>query len=241
MLFFIASICNCLGAAHEQTPNRNQNSNNIRIIFEDTVDSENNSNYLNCSADSRPQTSPIANDHDDSGNGASNCESPTTATHNLDAKPKPLRNKSPVRRPNVPNVVLAGKLYEQRRKERMQQIVRVEREQRQFHAKKVPNFNSIHAAQSAKRPTDEPKFTIPVTPKVVHHHRKNLERIRIKVSSIALMFGAIRSRDSFASKRIKFYLFPIAGRGRGGTPAQTIRGQTCRCAHTAAICATANP
>lgn len=165
----------------------NRNMNNIQIIFEDTVNSENNSNYLNCSVDSRPPTSPKQDDNDtDSGNGASNCESPI-ANHvavktEPKPKPKPPRNHVP-NRPIVPNVVFAGQLYEQRRKLRMQQLERTEREQRKFHAKKVPNFNSIHAAQGAKLAAEEPKFTVPVTPKVVHHHRKNLERVRAKVSS----------------------------------------------------------
>ena len=169
---------------YEQTMNEvNRNMNNIQIIFEDTVDSENNSNILNCSVDSRPRKSPIADDND-SGNGASNCESPTTSNIVVTPKPKskPLRNHA-ANRPNVPHVVFAGQLYEQRRKLRMQQIERIERAQRQFHAKKVPNFHSIHAAQSAKQTAaEDPKFTIPVTPKVVHHHRMNLERIRAKVS-----------------------------------------------------------
>lgn len=158
--------------------------NNIQIIFEDTVDSENNSNLLNCSVDSRQRSSPNPDDND-SGNGASNCESPTAK--NLVVKPKP-KAKPPqshtLNRPNVPNVVFTGQLYEQRRIWRMREIERKEREQRKFHAKKVPNFNSIHAAQSAKHSAEEPKFTIPVTPKVVHHHRMNLERIRAKVSSM---------------------------------------------------------
>lgn len=131
-------------------------------------------------------------DDDDSGNGASNgegshCPSPTAAAvvarnEVVKSKPQPVQ-RYPMNRPMVPNVVLTGKLYEDRRKARMQKIEKIEREQRQFHAKRVPNFNSIHAAQSVKRANDEPKFTIPVTPKVVHHHRKNLERIRIKVST----------------------------------------------------------
>lgn len=176
---------------NEQAMNEiNKNMNNIQIIFEDTVNSENNSNFLNCSVDSRPPASPQHDDNDtDSGNGASNCESPIA--NNLAAKlgpkskpkPKPVRNHAP-NRPNVPNVVFTGQLYEQRRKMRMQQLERIEREQRKFHAQKVPNFSSIHAAQGAKLAAEEPKFTIPVTPKVVHHHRKNLERVRAKVSTV---------------------------------------------------------
>lgn len=186
MFFFFIHLFFSAGAGldHEQALNEiNKNINDIQIIFEDTVDSENNSNYLNCSVESRPRTSPIPDD-DDSGKGASHCESPTTAAV-VKPKPKPLRSNA-VNRPNVPHVVFAGQLYEQRRKLRMQQIIRAEREQRQFHAKRVPNFTSIHAAQSARRPAEEPKFTIPVTPKVVHTHRKNLERIRAKVSSICI-------------------------------------------------------
>lgn len=170
----------------------NRNMNNIQIIFEDTVNSENNSNFLNCSVDSRPPASPKQEDNDtDSGNGASNCESPVSINHlavkpgpkpKANPKPKPLRNHAP-NRPNVPNVVLTGQMYEERRKIRMQILERNEREKRKFHAQKVPNFNSIHAAQGARLAAEEPKFTVPVTPKVVHHHRKNLERVQAKVSS----------------------------------------------------------
>lgn len=169
------------GAARPETE-QTVNSNNIQIIFEDTVDSENNSNFLNCSVGSRPLTSPILDD-DDSGKGTSNCESPITNNLVVEPKPKPqpIQNHA-MDRPNVPRVVFAGQLYEHNRKMRMQQIVRTEREQRQFHAKKIPNFNSIHAAQCARRLVEEPKFTIPVTPKVIRNHLKNLERVRAKVS-----------------------------------------------------------
>lgn len=171
----------------------NRNMNNIQIIFEDTVDSENNSNFLNCSVDSRPRSSPRQDDIDndsDSGNGASNCASPNANNLNLAAaqsepkpKPKPLRSHA-TNRPIVPNVASVAQVYEQRQKMRMQQIERIEREQRKFHARKVPNFSLIHAAQGAKLAAEEPKSTIPVTPKVVHHHRENLIRVRAKVSSV---------------------------------------------------------
>lgn len=187
--FFLSLALDAARPEYERTVNQiNRNMNNIRIIFEDTVNSENNSNYLNSSVDSRPRT-PTNPDDNDSGNGASNCESPTPENVVVKPKPKPKPLQShAINRPNVPNAVFVGQLYEQRRKLRMQQIERKEREQRKFHAKNVPNFNSIHAAQSAKQATEEPKITIPVTPKVVHHHLKNLERVRAKVSKMSFYF-----------------------------------------------------
>ncbi|XP_031628021.1 targeting protein for Xklp2 [Contarinia nasturtii] len=84
----------------------------------------------------------------------------------------------------VPNVVRIGELYEQKKKIRYEQLLQQEREQRKFHAKPVPNFAAIHAASSKKRESDEPKVTVPKTPRVVHTHRKNIEIIRKKQQEI---------------------------------------------------------
>lgn len=153
------------------------NLSGVQFEFEDTAQDENNSNILN---------TPNAQDRSDTNFGRGEFLAPTAISP---ITPEPPRTYATVtaaavtaiNRPKVPNVVLAGKQYEQNRKMRMEKIEREEREKRQFHAKKVPNFNSIHAARAAKHADDEPKITVPITPRVVHNHRKNLERIRMKV------------------------------------------------------------
>lgn len=160
-----------------------ENQRNIKFIFENTVqeNNENCSSIINTpnSVDSLAQT-PESSDADERATGSATPERELPVRN---MKPRTPNFASRPKVPNVPNVVLAGKIYEQKRIHRMEEILRKEREQRQFHAKKAPNFNSMHAARTAKRSNDEPNYTTPVTPNVVHHHRKNVERIRIKVSA----------------------------------------------------------
>lgn len=88
-----------------------------------------------------------------------------------------------VTKPKVFNVVESVKFYEERKKHRLAEIERKEREQRKFVAKPAPKFDSIHAAANQKRSASHEKLrvTIPVTPKVVHHHRQNIEKLKTKV------------------------------------------------------------
>lgn len=167
----------------------NEDINNVQIVFEDTVENnENTSDIMNTpnSVDSKARTSVSSED-----GAISQAASKHVPARNLavEVRRQPLGNHC---RSNVPNVVLAGQRYEQRKKQRMAEVERVEREQRQFHAKKVPNFHSIHAARNARRAI-EVKVTVPVTPRVVHNHRKNLERVRAKVSDL-IQFTLINSR-----------------------------------------------
>lgn len=83
---------------------------------------------------------------------------------------------------HIPNVIKSIQLYEEKKKMRMQKIQTIEREQRKFHAKPAPNFGAIHEARAQKRSLEDMKYTVPVTPKVVHTHRKNMERLQAKVS-----------------------------------------------------------
>lgn len=83
---------------------------------------------------------------------------------------------------HIPNVIKSIQIYEEKKKMRMQKIQTIEREQRKFHAKPAPNFGAIHEARAQKRSLEDMKYTIPITPKVVHTHRKNLERLQAKVN-----------------------------------------------------------
>lgn len=82
----------------------------------------------------------------------------------------------------VPNVYLHGELYKQRREIRMKVLEQKERDQRKFHAKPAPNFTVIHAVQAQKRVQEEPKVTVPITPRVVHSHRRYHDLVKAKVS-----------------------------------------------------------
>lgn len=183
-------------AEFEQAMNDiNEDINNIEIVFEETVgNNENNSAILNTpnSVESREQT-PNSTD-----NGA---------------VAQPARQLDVVRHPpppmncaKVPNVVLAGRMYEQKRKQRMAEIERKEREQRQFHAKKVPNFHSIHAARNARRAIEDIKITVPVTPRVVHNHRKNLERVRAKVSNFIEFYCSFQNLTTILNMKLIFVI-----------------------------------
>lgn len=83
---------------------------------------------------------------------------------------------------NVPNYIKSIQLYEAKKKMRMQKLQMKEKEQRTFHAKPAPNFLAIHEARTQKKSIEDLKITVPVTPKVVHNHRKNMERLKAKVS-----------------------------------------------------------
>lgn len=82
----------------------------------------------------------------------------------------------------VPSVYLRGELYKQRREVRMKVLEQKEREQRKFHAKPAPNFTAIHAVHAHKRTQEEPKITVPITPRVVHSHRRFYGLAKAKVS-----------------------------------------------------------
>lgn len=89
----------------------------------------------------------------------------------------------------VPNVYHKVELM--RKKHEVQAMLREkeEREKRRFHAKKAPNFHAIHAIQHEKEHRREEekmeRVTIPTTPKVVHRHRQNMERVKEKVRNVA--------------------------------------------------------
>lgn len=89
----------------------------------------------------------------------------------------------------VPNVY--HKIELMRKKHEVEAVLREkeEREKRKFHAKRAPNFHAIHAVQHEKEHRREEekmeRVTIPTTPKVVHRHRQNMERIKEKVRNVA--------------------------------------------------------
>lgn len=83
---------------------------------------------------------------------------------------------------HVPSAYLSGDMYKKKREFRMKVIEQQEREQRKFHAKPAPNFTVIHAVQAQKRTQEEPKITVPVTPRVVHSHRRYNVLAKAKVS-----------------------------------------------------------
>lgn len=150
--------------------------NTIKIQFEDTIENnENNSNIVNTpnSVCSLTQTSTSSDDGVLTKRGH--------PIRNLNDGSRPRQINTHATHSAVPHVYLAGQIYEQKKKLRMAELERKEREQRQFHAKKAPNFNSIHAADNAKRVNQEHKHTVPKTPKVIHNHRKNYERVQAKV------------------------------------------------------------
>lgn len=148
----------------------NENLNNIDFIFEDsaTRNMEFNENHPYDNAKT------TANSIDSGDLSTSLDEEQSQRLRPKKSKPLATHN------PKIFNVVLAGKLYEEKKKLRMEQLIKKEREQRIFHAKPAPDFNYIHAHQ--KRAPEEPKYTIPTTPNVVHHHRKNMEKTKAKVS-----------------------------------------------------------
>lgn len=161
------------GVKHPE-PKGDEDLNTIKIQFEDTIENnENSSNIINTpnSVDSQNQTPPSPNEH---GQQARNLAG--------ELKPRQINNYAKHGYSAVPHVYLAGQIYEQKKKQRMQQLERKEREQRQFHAKKAPDFHSIHAARNAKKVVPEHKHTVPTTPKVVHNHRKEMERIQARVT-----------------------------------------------------------
>lgn len=136
----------------------NENDPNINNVTSTSTNSSESENPMSINSDQLTDDtfeSPVRN-------------IPTTAA----AQRKPLK---------TPNVVKAGRIYEQKKQLRMEQLAQKEREQRRFHAKPCPNFSSIHAAK-AKGAVEEPKFTVPKTPQVIRHHRKNLELVKAKVS-----------------------------------------------------------
>lgn len=175
------------GLRREEAHNFNEDLNNVEILFEDTDveikeeivenienmenmdNNENNIKELN-SIDSDNLSSSLDEVHIDT-NKKIQSKKPCSNVQ----KPMSLHN------PKVPNVYLAGQLYELRKKHRMEQLERDEREKRKFYARPAPNFSSIHAAQSQKRSFEERKITMPITPKVVHTHRENMKKIRAKV------------------------------------------------------------
>lgn len=80
------------------------------------------------------------------------------------------------------NVVRAGKLYEERKKQRMEELERIEREKRKFHSKPAPNFRAIHAAQEHNKIERPMKVTIPTTPLAIKHDREHKQRWQKRVS-----------------------------------------------------------
>lgn len=131
--------------------------------------------------------------------------------HNAQANPNGLK-KPPLAsiKPNVPGVYYKAEITKKKHEAQALIREREDRERRKFHAKRAPNFHAIHAAQHEKENRREEekmeKLTIPMTPKVVHHHRKNMERIKEKVSSGQLTdHGQKNSFQLFFNERNRFF------------------------------------
>lgn len=121
------------------------------------------------------------------GNG---CRSPLRNNNlpNLKTKERTPKQMDKVPETKDFNVVRVGKQYEQRKKARMEELERIEREKRKFRSKPAPNFSAIHAAMDNKRAEFQQKLTIPSTPLVVKHDRE-MKQLWQKRVSFLLFFG----------------------------------------------------
>lgn len=171
--------------------NSEQDINDFEIVFEDTVDESersekcgsNDENIVKVS-DSLSLSDALSSSLDEAHIGE---KKKIRSQQPRNIGPRPLN----VHNPKVPNVVRAGQIYEVKKKLRMEQLEKLEREMRRFHAKPAPDFSTIHAAQ--KRST-ESKITVPVTPRVVRTHRENLKKREAKVSILLLFVNPIPSK-----------------------------------------------
>lgn len=161
-----------IGFKRPEAKDSNENLNNADFNLDDNETEE---------VESNENLGHNENHRNDTENTPANSVD-SSLDENQSQRPQPRKVSKPLttHNPKVFNVVLAGKIYEEKKKIRMEMIEKREREQRKFHAKPAPNFNSIHAHQ--KRASEAVNYTIPTTPKVVHHHRKNMEKVKIKVS-----------------------------------------------------------
>lgn len=163
-----------------QHPEHERNrQHNAELVFETTEHEENEENNKNIgnvienrsnSLDSNSLASDLDEMHIDRVDPASNSNS-----RNANVPKKPQAAKS-----NVPSVYYKAEFVKKKHEAQAILREREERKKREFHAKPAPNFNAIHAAQGEKL-HQEIKITMPITPKVVHHHRKYVERKNEKV------------------------------------------------------------
>ena len=82
----------------------------------------------------------------------------------------------------VPNVYHHAKLYKQKKEIRMKVLQQKEDDQRKFHAKPAPDFTKIHAVQAQKWAQEEPKITVPITPRVIRSSNRSKAKAKAKVS-----------------------------------------------------------
>lgn len=112
--------------------------------------------------------------------------SPLQNNNRANLRTKPITPKAKDDKDNKDfNVVRAGKLYEERKKQRMEELEKVEREKRKFQSKPAPNFRAIHAAQEHKKSDRPMKVTIPTTPLAIKHDREIKQRWQKRVSSLS--------------------------------------------------------
>lgn len=137
----------------EKNPNANPNANAVNTP--ESVDSDYLSSEIECIQLNNVQSPPLQNDN----------------RANLRTKPVTPKSKDDKDHKDF-NVVRAGKLYEERKKQRMEELEKVERAKRKFHSKPAPNFRAIHAAQEQKKYERPMKVTIPTTPLAIKHDRE---------------------------------------------------------------------
>lgn len=140
-----------------------QNNDNIKSIRSNSVDSNNLSSDCD-DVNAKPITSKKANKAQPKPSGPKKCASTKF---------------------NVPDVYFKAELMKRKHEHQAMLREKEEREKRMFHAKRAPDFKTIHAAHAVKQNRVDgdkiEKLTQPVTPKVVHHHRKYSELVKIKV------------------------------------------------------------
>lgn len=159
----------------ESKSNANSNANPIANTVNTpvSVDSDYLSSENECIQLNNVQSSPLRNNN-----------------NRANLRTKPVTPKAKDDKDNRDfNVIRAGKLYEERKKHRMEELERIEREKRKFHSKPAPNFRAIHAAQEQKKCDRPMKVTIPKTPLAIKHDReiKQIWQKRVSILSVWLV------------------------------------------------------
>lgn len=86
----------------------------------------------------------------------------------------------PAKTSHEPNVYRFTKIYDAKKKARLETIRELEKKQRQFHSQPAPNFDAIRAAHDKKERKE--KFTVPTTPAVLRRHKESQEKKKKMVS-----------------------------------------------------------
>lgn len=97
-------------------------------------------------------------------------------------QPPAAAHLHPAKSTQEPNVYKFTKIYDAKKKARLETVREQEKQQRQFHSQPAPNFSAIHDAAGKRKKQMQQQFTCPTTPAVLRRHKEAQEKIKKMVS-----------------------------------------------------------